>query len=174
MNPGKSSDFEKNLNLTLLGISLFMIFNFEKTNNFSSKLFKSLGIQEIDQNKKENENKINLAPFIKLIPVAIMMYYDYASDSWTDFVGLNKITGGDKLYNHILKIVGLYGLIYTFSNGLGMSRGINQKNITALPVIRFMVIWGISYAFTKNRSEGLMGAIVYSIMRLNVSRNVLK
>ena len=172
MNPEKSIDFVRYLNLILLAISLFMIFSFENTNKFSSKLLKSFGLKEIDHSKEENRTKMNWPRFLLLIPVILLMYYDYDSDSWTNMVGLNKLTG-NKLYNHIIRLFGLYGVVYTFSAGLGIKRGLNQVNISSLRGIRFMIIWAICFAFTKNRSEGLMGAIAYSVLRSNVSNDIL-
>ena len=174
MNPENTPDSVRKLNIMLLILSLFMIFNFKNVNLIVEKLFRNLGLKEVDQEKKENKDKINWVPFVLLIPVLLMSYYDYASTSWSSLVGLNKIPGGDKMYNYVLKRFGMFGLIYTFSKNLGMSRSLNQVNVTNHPVIQFFVIWGISYAFTKNRSEGLIGTILFLFMKLIVSKNIKK
>ena len=174
MNPENTPDSVRKLNIMLLILSLFMIFNFKNINLIVEKLFRSLGLKEVDQEKKENKDKINWAPFVLLTPVLIMSYYDYASTSWSSLVGVNKIFGGDNLYNYILKRFGMFGLIYTFSKNVGMTRSLNQINVVNNPIVRFFIIWGIAFAFTKNRSEGLIGTILFLFMKLIVSKNIRK
>ena len=166
----KDSNDLINLNRALLILTIFIIVNHKKVNPLIKKVLNSIGIKTIDYTKEENKKKIDVSRLIVLIPVFIMMYYDYHSQSWTTSVGLNRIIpGGDRSFNFILRSLGVYGVIYTFSKKLNIVLGANQFNFTEQPFIRFITLWGISYSFAKSRSGGLMGILLHFLMRYNIT-----
>jgi hypothetical protein len=169
----KNSESLITLNRVLLGISILIIVNHKNVNIYFEKILRSFGFKPLDFTKKENKNKTDFTRLLILTPVLMMMYYDYGSESWTSAVGLNKIIpGGNQSYNFILRTLGVYGVAYTFSKKLSITKGVNQFLISENPIMRFFVLWGIAYSFTKSRSGGLMGILLHFMMKYNVSANI--
>jgi len=80
----------------------------------------------------------------------------------------------NNVLNYILRILGAYGIIQVFAQDIGRRTGDIQKSITHHPVIQFILYWATAYALTDDRSEALMGAIIYYYLRYILSNKTLK
>ena len=74
--------------------------------------------------------------------------------------------------NYLLRVAGGYGIVQVLAQDLGIRTGINQRNIVQHPVFQFLMLWGGAYALTGRRSEGMVSALLYFTLKLNVSGDV--
>ena len=61
------------------------------------------------------------------------------------------------------------GLVQVLAQDLGIPSGVNQRNIVQTEAVQFLMLWGGAYALTGHRSEGMVSALLYFVLRLNIS-----
>lgn len=109
--------------------------------------------------------KILLKLFIILIPLMIIAYYDmtYSSFSMRN-LGITKYIKNREL-NTFLRIFGSYGIIQVLAQDVGIKTGKNQRDIIQKPLFQFVLYLCTAYAITDNRSEAIMGSILYFMLK---------
>ena len=50
-----------------------------------------------------------------------------------------------------------------------MHSGLNQRNLVQHPVAQFICLWGGAFALTSYRSEGMVSALLYFVLKYNFS-----
>ena len=117
------------------------------------------------QNRLLNYIKVG----ILLIPLMIFMYYDikYSSFSFKN-LGITQYISNETS-NYVLRILGALGIIQVLAQDIGIKTGIVQRNFVQLPVMQFMLYFGTAFAITNNRSEAMVGAFLYFILKYGVS-----
>jgi len=98
---------------------------------------------------------------ILCIPIIIIIYLDVVHKSFSMYnLGITNYISNDTL-NYFLRILGAYGIIQVLAQDFGLRTGKNQTEITKIPIIQFFIYFGTAYAITKNRSEAMIGALLY-------------
>lgn len=109
--------------------------------------------------------KIFLKLLIILLPLFIMAYFDitYSSFSMRN-LGVTKYIKNHEL-NTFLRIFGSYGIIQVLAQDVGIKTGKNQRDIIQKPVLQLLLYICTAYAITDNRSEAIMGAVLYFMLK---------
>ena len=109
--------------------------------------------------------KIFLKLLIILLPLFIMAYFDitYSSFSMRN-LGITKYIKNHEL-NTFLRIFGSYGIIQVLAQDVGIKTGKNQRDIIQKPVLQLLLYICTAYAITDNRSEAIMGAVLYFMLK---------
>jgi hypothetical protein len=126
-----------------------------------------LGIDRIDVAQLSlaaGSQKIDYRPLIMLLPLLGLAYHDLHSSA-KKFIFVVP----DKTMDYVLRVCGGYGLVQVLAQDLGVHTGANQRNIVQHPLVQFFMLWGGAYALTGHRSEGMVSALLYFVLKLNVS-----
>jgi len=59
--------------------------------------------------------------------------------------------------------------VQVLAQDLGLKTGVNQRNLVQHPVVQFFLLWGGAYSVTSFRSEGMVSALLYFVLKYNVS-----
>jgi|SaaInlStandDraft_7_1057024.scaffolds.fasta_scaffold01105_9 hypothetical protein len=138
--------------------------NLTANSNYSNKEF-----------EESDTQTINYLPIILFTaPILYLMYNDYnlKGDNWELEIGITKIIP-ERLYNYILRIAGVYGLIQVLAQDIGIKTGLNQRNFVQNPIVSFFVLFGSAYSFTGFRGEAMFGTLIYLVLKYNSSFNKL-
>eukprot|EP01043_Picozoa_sp_COSAG02_P002244 COSAG02_NODE_51_length_44689_cov_29.477361_16_plen_115_part_00 len=103
-----------------------------------------------------------------LLPLLGLAFHDMRSNPSKRFIHAVP----DYALNYVLRVSGGYGIVQVLAQDIGIRTGINQRNIVQHPVIQFLMLWGGAYALTGHRSEGMVSALLYFALKLNVSGGV--
>ena len=169
-----SLKFDPIINYAALGFIFVAITKHKFVNKMYIDICNSLGIKN-EKIKESDTKKINYSSIIFfMIPVIILMYFDYTltGDNWEKETGILNIIP-ERLYNYILRIAGAYGLIQVLAQDLGVKTGLNQRNFVQNPLILFLILFGSAYSFTGFRGEAMFGTLIYLLLKLNSSFNIL-
>jgi len=71
--------------------------------------------------------------------------------------------------NYILRVLGALGIIQVLAQDIGVKSGLNQRNIVQTPFMQFLLYIGTAFAITDNRSEAIIGAILYFTLKYGIS-----
>ena len=99
-----------------------------------------------------------------LLPLLGLAYHDMYTPS-KRFIYLVP----DRVMNYVLRVSGGYGIVQVLAQDLGIPSGVNQRNIVQTEAVQFLMLWGGAYALTGHRSEGMVSALLYFVLRLNIS-----
>lgn len=137
------------------------------------KLFRELirkaGLQD------SNKNIDYYRMLIFSIPLFIIAYNDVKYSSFS-FRNIFNIFNADiQKYNHsinyTLRIFGCYGIIQVLAQDIGVKTGKSQANIVKNPIIQWFLYFCTAFSIVNNRSEAMIGATLYFIMKYDVSDN---
>lgn len=73
--------------------------------------------------------------------------------------------------SYLLNILGSYGVIQVLAQDLGIKSGLEQIKITHNEFVQFILYWGMAFALTDNRTESLVGVLIYFYLKYIVSKN---
>jgi hypothetical protein len=116
----------------------------------------------------DDVDSIDYRPLVLLLPLVLLAYHDMRGNPSKRFVHAVP----DEVMNYVLRVAGGYGLVQVLAQDLGLRSGLNQRNIVQQPAMQFLMLWGGSYALTGHRSEGMVSALLYFVLKYNVSGNV--
>jgi len=123
-----------------------------------------LGIERVDL-RQQPLGAIDAAPLVFLLPLGALAWHDMMHATSKRF--LHAVP--DKVMSYILRVAGGYGIVQVLAQDLGIKSGLNQRNLVQLPVVQFFLLWGGAFALTGRRSEGMVAALLYFVLQLNVS-----
>lgn len=109
--------------------------------------------------------QIDWLPLIMLLPLVGLMYQDLHTNASKKFLAMVP----DKYMNYILRVAGGYGIVQVLAQDLGEQSGINQRNVAQHPLVLFVMLWGGAFSLTGYRSEGMVAALLYFVLKYNVS-----
>ena len=128
-----------------------------------------LGIERIDLAAKRGTPDeflvIEWQPLVLLLPLLGLAFHDMRSNPSKQFIHIAP----DFALNYVLRVAGGYGIVQVLAQDLGIRTGINQRNVVQHPVVQFLMLWGGAYALTGHRSEGMVSALLYFVLKFNVS-----
>ena len=163
--------FIPEINYLVLGFIILSMFQPEMVNNFYNSISKKCGFKDKEIDESDTKT-ISYGPIrFFMLPILVLMYYDYTlkDDNWELKTGITNIIPV-RLYNYILRIAGVYGLIQVMAQDIGLKTGLNQRNFTQNPYVQFLVLFGSAYSFTGFRGEALFGTMMYMLMKFNASQ----
>ncbi|KAJ1474730.1 hypothetical protein T484DRAFT_1969923 [Baffinella frigidus] len=123
-----------------------------------------LGIERLDL-RQQPLGAIDAQPLVFLLPLVALAWHDMMHETSKRF--LHAVP--DKVLCYILRVAGGYGIVQVLAQDLGIKSGLNQRNLVQLPIVQFCLLWGGAYALTGRRSEGMIAALLYFVLQLNVS-----
>ena len=134
--------------------------------------------------KAMSHNKVTniLKYIIYFVPLLLIIVYDnnYSTFSLKNIfykMFLIPPTTTEKLnpiINHLLQILGAYGIIQVLAQDFGIKTGNIQAEIFKIPIIQWLLFTSSAYVLLKNRSEAMIGATLYFILKNNVSNGKTK
>lgn len=127
----------------------------------------------VEKKEEEFSTKYYIINFFCILFIVILIYQDMFYKRLSMRNWLTKVIPNNVL-NYMLRILGAYGLIQVFAQDIGKRTGNVQKYITHHPFIQFVLYWATAYSLTDDRSEALMGSIIYFYMRHILSNKTLK
>lgn len=106
-----------------------------------------------------------------MFPLMIVIYFDMRDQLFSfEKMGIPVYMG--HRINTILRLLGAYGIIQVFAQDIGVKTGDNQAVILRYPFIQFIIYFATAYSISDDRSESLIAATAYFIIKYNVSNNV--
>tara|TARA_B110000008_G_C16972572_1_gene564538 strand:+ start:1377 stop:1961 length:585 start_codon:yes stop_codon:yes gene_type:complete len=123
-----------------------------------------------------------LKHIIYFIPLVVIIFYDnnYSTFSLRNIFNkmfLIPFEFTDKwnpIINYFLQVLGAYGIIQVLAQDFGVKTGDVQAEIFKIPVIQWLLFTSSAYVLLKNRSEAMIGATLYFILKNNVSNGKTK
>tara|TARA_B100001741_G_C16553761_1_gene601082 strand:+ start:4326 stop:4856 length:531 start_codon:yes stop_codon:yes gene_type:complete len=116
---------------------------------------------------------------IYLLPLILVIYYDVRYSSFSIRNMANKMFGVslkntnwedvNRKINYVLKVLGAYGIIQVLAQDIGVKTGKNQAELMRKEIVQWLLFTGTAYCVLNNRSEAMIGATVYFILKLNFS-----
>ena len=167
----KFDSISNNLALFFIVISILCK---ETINKYYLNYVNKAGYKNKEINESDTDTVNYLPILVFMAPIIYLMYNDYMlmGDNWETNIGITKIIP-ERLYNYILRIAGVYGLIQVLAQDLGVNTGINQRNFIQKPIVLFFVLFGSAYSFTGFRGEAMFGTFIYFLLKYNSSFNKL-
>ena len=71
--------------------------------------------------------------------------------------------------NYVLRVAGGYGIAQVLAQDLGIRTGALQRDLIQQGWVQFLLLWGGAFSITGYRSEGLVSALLYFVLRQHVS-----
>ena len=107
-----------------------------------------------------------------VLPFLLIIWFDMRYSSFS----LNNL-GIPKQYNrhinYILRIIGAYGIIQVLAQDFGIRTGQKQADIVKIPIVQWLAFYGTAFCLTNNRSEAMVGATLYFILKYLISDGVV-
>ncbi len=121
----------------------------------------------------QNKNIMTAFKFsFYVIPFILMIWFDMRYSSFS----LNNL-GIPKKYNrqinYILRVIGAYGIIQVLAQDLGIRTGKTQSDFVKTPIVQWLAYFGTAFCLTNNRSEAMVGATLYFILKYLISDGVV-
>lgn len=116
---------------------------------------------------------------IYLLPLIIIIYFDIKYSSFSIKNIANKLFGVpldsdwvqiNRKINYVLKVIGAYGIIQVLAQDIGVKTGKNQAELMRQNFIQWLLFTGTAFCVLNNRSEAMIGATLYFILKLNFSK----
>lgn len=140
--------------------------------SWNAAIDRLLGIQRLDlaalRGTPEEFRAIDFWPLVFMLPLLGLAFHDMRSNPSKQFIHVVP----DYALNYVLRVAGGYGIVQVLAQDLGIQTGVNQRNLVQHPIVQFIMLWGGAYAVTSHRSEGMVSALLYFVLKLNVSGNL--
>lgn len=118
---------------------------------------------------------------IYLLPLILVIYYDVKYSAFSVKNIANKLFGVpldlvhwkeiNRKINYVLNVIGAYGIIQVLAQDIGLKTGKNQAELIRQSLVQWIVFTGTAFCVLNNRSEAMIGATVYFVLKLNFSKN---
>jgi hypothetical protein len=152
-----------------------MIYNYKSVNELMDKYFdNNKYVNELMDKYFDNYNskKQILKKIILSIPFLLMVYYDIRYSSFS----LRNL-GVSPVYNNIIKqilnIFGSYGIIYIFSQDIGLKTTTIQTNYIQTNTLFIVISVSMAYSITQNRSQSILALLLFYHIKYVISQNVI-
>ena len=99
-----------------------------------------------------------------LLPLVLLIVYDAAHNPLHRFFPFP-----DRWANYVLRVAGGYGIVQVLAQDLGLKTGALQRDLVQQEGVQFLLLWGGAFAVTGHRSEGLVAALLYFVLKHHVS-----
>ena len=99
-----------------------------------------------------------------LLPLVLLIVYDAAHNPLHRFFPFP-----DRWANYVLRVAGGYGIVQVLAQDLGLKTGAFQRDLVQAEGVQFLLLWGGAFAVTGHRSEGLVAALLYFVLKHHVS-----
>ena len=99
-----------------------------------------------------------------LLPLVLLIVYDAAHNPLHRFFPFP-----DRWANYVLRVAGGYGIVQVLAQDLGLKTGAFQRDVVQQEGVQFLLLWGGAFAVTGHRSEGLVAALLYFVLKHHVS-----
>jgi len=106
----------------------------------------------------------NASSLIYLLPLVLLIAYDAAHNPLHRFFPFP-----DRWANYVLRVAGGYGIVQVLAQDLGLKTGAFQRDVVQAEGVQFLLLWGGAFAVTGHRSEGLVAALLYFVLKHHVS-----
>ena len=106
-----------------------------------------------------------------VLPLLVMAYYDvrYKSFSLRNTFPSVNFDRHDNSVNYVLRLFGCYGIVQVLAQDIGNKTGETQSKLLRTRIVQWFLYVCTAYVICSNRSEALMGATLYFILKYNVS-----
>jgi len=162
-----------------LGLIILSIVYYNKTNETINKL----SGKEDNAPVKETEKLYSLWDILKtdgvriglgLLPLIILFYLDINYSMFSmGGLRITKMIDSYKL-NYMLRVLGAYGIVQVLAQDLGLKTGDLQGKLVKTKSVQGLIFFGTAYAITDNRSEALIGTLLYFYLKYIISRGETK
>jgi hypothetical protein len=105
-----------------------------------------------------------VSALLYLVPLGLLMGYDAAHNPLHRFFPFP-----DRWANYVLRVAGGYGIVQVLAQDLGLKTGALQRDLIENGLVQLMMLWGGAFAVTGRRSEGLVSALLYFVLKHHVS-----
>tara|TARA_B100000482_G_scaffold185250_1_gene161773 strand:- start:4724 stop:5314 length:591 start_codon:yes stop_codon:yes gene_type:complete len=151
--------------LVLGSLMCFLLFHKLLKNNIFKKhhIFQQFKIIEI---------------LIYFTPIIVIIYFDtkYSTFSLKNmicnlfpFIKEEQFKKINPYLNYILRIIGAYGIIQVLAQDFGVKTGEKQGDVMKIDMIQWLIFTGTAYSLTNNRSEAMLAATIYFILKFIIS-----
>ena len=157
------------LPLILVVLSIIAVVDYKTTNNIIDNIIIFLFNKDIE--KLETKKYKIIKTLISLIPIVVLIYLDltYSTLSMKNLLVTNFLS--NNTINYILRVGGIFGIVLVLSQDIGIESAEFQKKIVSIPIVHAFLLMGSAFALTHNRSESLLGALLYFYTRRILSNN---
>jgi hypothetical protein len=107
---------------------------------------------------------------IFMIPLLMLILIDHEVNDWVRWTGFEKIIP-EKTITYVLRILGGYGIVQVLAQDLGVQTGKVQRNLIQHPILQGLLLLCGAYSVTGLEDEAVIGALMYLILKYNVSGN---
>ena len=98
-----------------------------------------------------------------LAPLVLLIVYDVAHNP------LHRFFPFGPWANYVLRVAGGYGIAQVLAQDLGIKTGALQRDLIQQEWVQFILLWGGAFSITGYRSEGLVSALLYFVLKHHVS-----
>ena len=99
-----------------------------------------------------------------LSPLVLLVVYDVVDNPLHRFFPFPDVWA-----NYVLRVAGGYGIAQVLAQDLGIRTGALQRDLIQQGWVQFILLWGGAFSITGYRSEGLVSALLYFVLRQHVS-----
>ena len=99
-----------------------------------------------------------------LAPLVLLVVYDVVDNPLHRFFPFPDLWA-----NYVLRVAGGYGIAQVLAQDLGIRTGALQRDLIQQGWVQFLLLWGGAFSITGYRSEGLVSALLYFVLRQHVS-----
>ena len=99
-----------------------------------------------------------------LAPLVLLVVYDVVDNPLHRFFPFPDLWA-----NYVLRVAGGYGIVQVLAQDLGLKTGAFQRDLVQAEGVQFLLLWGGAFAVTGHRSEGLVAALLYFVLKHHVS-----
>lgn len=124
-------------------------------------------------NFMQNKNIMHVVKIVfHILPFLLMVWFDMKYSSFS----LNNLgipSQYNRHLNYLLRIIGAYGIIQVLAQDFGIRTGKTQADFVKIPIVQWVAYFGTAFCLTNNRSEAMVGATLYFILKYLISDGVV-
>ena len=116
-------------------------------------------------------------------PLLLIIYFDTKYNTFSiknvvsnlfPFVKQENIEQVNPHINYILRLIGAYGIIQVLAQDFGIKTGKKQSDLTKPEFVQWIIFTGTAYSLVHNRSEAMIAATAYFILKFIISNGETK
>lgn len=107
-----------------------------------------------------------------IIPFMLIVWFDMKYSSFS-LNNLGVPPQYNRHVNYLLRLIGAYGIIQVLAQDFGIRTGKTQSEFVKIPIVQWVAYFGTAFCLTNNRSEAMVGATLYFILKYIISDGVV-
>lgn len=107
-----------------------------------------------------------------VLPFLLIVWFDMKYSSFS-LNNLGISSQHNRQINYLLRIIGAYGIIQVLAQDFGIRTGKTQADVVKIPIVQWVAYFGTAFCLTNNRSEAMVGATLYFILKYLISDGVV-